>query len=136
VPGLLGALVDKSLVQFGDAGAGLGGTGWRVPNPRKVNMRTSSSAHGKLSFTPASLPLACGPRRNGTLGLSLTRRFKDRRRERYGLHRRLIVSPSGHALSTGSVHASLGFLRRESPGQLTASVCSAAAEPWKSLFPG
>jgi len=40
---------------------------WTATRPRMSNSRGISK--GSLSFTPASLPLACGPRRNGTLGL-------------------------------------------------------------------
>jgi hypothetical protein len=41
---------------------------WTTTRPRMCISRGISK--GSLSFTPASLPLACGPRRNGTLGLS------------------------------------------------------------------
>jgi hypothetical protein len=40
---------------------------WITTRPRMSDSRGISE--GSLSFTPASLPLACGPRRNGTLGL-------------------------------------------------------------------
>jgi len=40
---------------------------WTTTRPRMCISRGISK--GSLSFTPASLPLACGPRRNGTLGL-------------------------------------------------------------------
>jgi len=43
---------------------------WITTRPRMSDSRGISE--GSLSFTPASLPLACGPRRNGTLGLSLS----------------------------------------------------------------
>ena len=40
---------------------------WTTTRPRMCISRGISK--GSLSFTPASLPLACGPRRNETLGL-------------------------------------------------------------------
>ena len=78
---------------------------WTTTRPRMCISRGISK--GSLPFTPASLPLACGPRRNGTLGL-----FPElRTRQGRTLPR---ASGRGRAMGTARITslASASLLRR------------------------